>query len=312
MWDVSKMARVEVELEVDEDDAGHRLDVFLARRLSGLSRARAKRMVEGGGVLVDGRRVRKSYIVVRGDRIALENPLPAGDFHAQPDPDLSLEIAYETDRYVLVEKPAGVPSHPLEEGELGTLAGALVARYPEMRGVGYSKREPGLLHRLDTHTSGLMLAARNQAAFHELREQLRSGEIEKRYLARCEGVVDAPMVIETAIANDPRNPRKVRACTDPREIKRLGAQAARTEIISCVPAAFGSLIELRANNARRHQIRVHLASIGHPLLGDTLYGGPALAEPPHHLLHASAIKLGTEPIVTSPWKYASADPSPAL
>jgi 23S rRNA pseudouridine1911/1915/1917 synthase len=305
------MPGIEVEFEVEEDDAGYRLDVFLARRASGLSRARAKRMIEEGGVLVDGRRVRKSYVLAQGNRITLESLAPRVDFHARPDPDLPIVIVRETDRYVLVEKPAGVPSHPLEEDELGTMAGALVARYPEMHGVGYSNREPGLLHRLDTHTSGLMLAARNREAFDTLRQQLRSGEIEKRYLARCQGVVDAPLVIETAIANDPRDRRKVRACTDPREIKRLGAQAARTEVLGSIPAAMGSLLELRANNARRHQIRVHLASIGHPLLGDTLYGGPALDEPAHHLLHASAIKLGAETMVTSLWKYASSDPLPA-
>jgi len=305
------MPGTEVEFEVGEDDAGDRLDVFLARRSSGLSRSRAKRMIEEGSVLVDGRRIRKSYVVAPGDRITLESFAPRVDFHARPDPDLPIEIVRETDSYVLVEKPAGVPSHPLEERELGTLAGALVARYPEMRGVGYSNREPGLLHRLDTHTSGLMLAARHRKAFDALRQQLRSGEIEKRYLARCLGMVDAPLVIETAIATDPRDRRKVRACTDPREIKRLRAQAARTEVLSSVPAAMGCLIELRANNARRHQIRVHLASIGHPLLGDALYGGPALEEPAHHLLHASAIKLGAEPMLRSPWKYAESDPLPA-
>jgi 23S rRNA pseudouridine1911/1915/1917 synthase len=302
------MPGTEVEFEVDEEDAGDRLDVFLARRSSGLSRARAKRMIEEGSVLVDGRRLRKSYVVSPGDRITLERLAPRVDFHARPDPDVPIEIVRETDDYVLVEKPAGTPSHPLEEDELGTLAGALVARYPEMRGLGYSNREPGLLHRLDTHTSGLMLAARNREAFDALRRQLRSGEIEKRYLARCQGVVDGPIVIDTAIANDPRDRRKVRACTNPREVKRLRAQASRTEVLSSVPAAMGSLLELRANNARRHQIRVHLASIGHPLLGDTLYGGPPLEKPAHHLLHASAIKLGTEPMVTSLWKYASSDP----
>ena len=184
MWDVSPMRGAEVEFEVEEDDAGDRLDVFLARRSSGLSRARVKRMIEEGSVLVDGRRIRKSYVVAPGDRITLESLAPRVDFHARPDPDLPIEIVRETDRYVLVEKPAGVPSHPLEEGELGTLAGALVARYPEMRGVGYSNREPGLLHRLDTHTSGLMLAARHRESFDALRQQLRSVEIEKRYLAR--------------------------------------------------------------------------------------------------------------------------------
>ncbi|NNE20550.1 MAG: RluA family pseudouridine synthase, partial [Myxococcales bacterium] len=247
--------------------------MFLARRIPELSRARAKVLIATGEVRVDGRRVKKSYALKAGDRVTLEGMPGAVDFDATPDPGLALEVLLETDSYVVVDKPAGVPSHPLRAGELGTLAGALVARYPEMRGVGYRKREPGILHRLDTGTSGVMLAARDQQTFDELRRMLQAGEIEKRYLARCVGVVPAPLVIDTPIATDPRDRRKVRVCTDPREVKRLGAQSASTEVLSSTPAENGSLVELRANNARRHQIRVHLASIGHPLLGDPLYGG---------------------------------------
>jgi 23S rRNA pseudouridine1911/1915/1917 synthase len=294
-----------VELEIGEDEAGERIDVLLARRVAELSRARAKVLIEKGEVRVDGRRVKKSYSLLLGDRVTLENLPDRTDFHATPDADMALEILLETDGYVVVDKPAGVPSHPLKEGELGTLAGALLARYPEMRGVGYSNREPGILHRLDTDTSGLMIAARDQETFDELRRMLQAGEIEKRYLARCTGIVPAPILIDAAIANDPRDRRKVRVCTDPREIKRLGALAARTEILSSTPAEQGSLIEVRANNARRHQIRVHLASIGHPLLGDSLYGGPPHA---HHLLHASSLKLGTLSTITSVWNYSISCP----
>ena len=286
------------ELEIEEGDAGQRVDVVLARRVPELSRARAKRLIEEGVVRVGGRRVKKSYTVSVGDRVTLESLPGPVDFYAAPDPDLSLDILVENVGYVVVAKPAGVPSHPLKEGEVGTLAGALVAHYPEMRDVGYSKREPGILHRLDNDTSGVMLAARDQATFDALRQQLQAGEIEKRYLARCQGIVPAPMIIDTPIANDPRDSRRVRACTDPREIKRLGAQPATTEVLTSTPAEHGSLIEVRANHARRHQIRVHLASIGHPLLGDPLYGGPS---PGHHLLHAVSIQLGTGPRIVSPW-----------
>ncbi len=282
-----------IELEMGEDDAGERLDVVLTRRVPELSRSRAKALIEEGGVRVDGRSVKKSYAVAVGDRVTLAGLPGPADFYATPDPDLTLEVLLENECYVIVDKPAGVPSHPLKEGELGTLASALVARYPEMSDVGYSKREPGILHRLDNDTSGVMLAARDQETFDELRRQLQAGEIEKRYLARCRGVVPAPMVIDTLIARDPHDRRKVRACTDPREIKRLHAQPARTEVLNSTPAEHGSLIEVRANNARRHQIRAHLASIGHPLLGDTLYGGPALATGNRHLLHALSIRVGT-------------------
>ena len=290
-------------IEAAESDSGERLDVFLARQVPELSRARAKATIERGAVSVNGRRMTKSYRIRAGDRIELaELPHPV-DFHCAPDPTLDLVVLVETDDFVIVDKAAGVPSHPLAPEERGTLAGALVARYPEMRDVGYGKREPGIVHRLDTGTSGVMLAARSQRAFAELREELRAGRIEKRYLARCVGGVEAPRIIDAAIANDPRDRRKVRACSDRREIQRLGAQAARTEILASSPAPGGSLVEVRANHARRHQIRVHLASIGHPLLGDLVYGGPAFESASHHLLHASAIRVGDVHAESNAWKY---------
>lgn len=289
--------------EAAEEDEGERLDVVLVRRVEGLSRARAKRLIDEGHVEVDGRRRSKSHRLAIGDRVAIAELPPANDFYCEPDPDLPLVVLRETPTFVIVDKAAGVPSHPLRAGERGTLAGALVARYPEMRDVGYRKREPGILHRLDTGTSGVMLAARTADSFTELRDRLRAGQIEKRYLARCAGEVVAPQVVDTPIANDPRDKRKVRACTDPREIKRLGAQPARTEVLTSSPAPHGSMVELRANQARRHQVRVHLASIGHPLLGDALYGGPE-NDLPHHLLHASAIRVA-DTWTTSPWGHAA-------
>ena len=290
------------ELEIGEADAGERLDVLLARHAEGVSRASAKTLISEGLVRIDGRRAKKSQRLRLGERLTLDRLPAARDFHARPDPGLALRVLHETDDYVVVDKPAGVASHPLREDELGSVASALVARYPEMREVGYRKREPGILHRLDTHTSGVLLAARTSESFARLRELLRAGAIEKRYLARCVGKVEAPQVIDTPIANDPQNTKRVRACIDIREIKRLNAQAARTEILSSVPAPLGSLVEARANHARRHQVRVHLASIGHPLVGDTLYGAPRTDEAPHHLLHASAITIDGR-TTTSSWNH---------
>ncbi len=300
-----------VELEMGEEDAGQRVDVVLVRRVPELSRARVKALIEEGGVRVGGRRVKKNHTVAVGDRVTLENLPGPVDFYASPDPDFPLEVLLETEGYVVVDKPAGAPSHPLKEGEAGTLAGALVARYPEMRDVGYRRREPGILHRLDNDTSGVMLAARDQETFDALRKQLQAGEIEKTYLARCQGIVPAPLVIDTPIANDPRDHRKVRSCIDPREIKRLRAQPAKTEVLTSTPAPHGSLVEVRVNNARRHQIRVHLASIGHPLLGDPLYGGPRL-QAQGHLLHATSIRIGTLSTTTTPWNHMGSTPTIVL
>ena len=291
------------ELEISEEDAGTRLDVLLARRVTGVTRATAKRLVAEGIARVDGRAVKKSYLVSVGDRVTVDEVPDSGDFDAAPDPAASLDVRYESDDFVVVEKPVGMPSHPLVRGELGTVAGLLVARYPEMKGVGYAKREPGILHRLDRDTSGLMLAARNHAAFERLRRLLNAGEIEKRYLARCVGTMAAPAVLDGPIANDPRDRRRVRVCTDPREIKRLGALPARTDVLASTPAELGSLVEVQANHARRHQIRAHLAAAGHPLLGDALYGGPALEQVGHHLLHASVLRVDDVLVEAGPWKY---------
>ena len=282
------------ELEVEGDDAGERLDIVLARRVPGLSRSRVKALFEAGEVRVNRRRAKKSDLVAAGDRVTLESLPGPTDFYATPDPALDIDVILEREGYVVVDKPAGVPSHPLREGEIGTVAGALVARYPEMRGVGYSDREPGILHRLDSDTSGLILAARDQETFDALRQQLQAGKIEKRYIARCVGIVTAPQVIDTPIASDPRDRRKVRVCYDAREVKRLRAQPARTEVLRSELDTDGSRVEVRANNARRHQVRVHLASIGHPLLGDTLYGGPTLPDVDRHLLRASYLSF-TDP-----------------
>jgi 23S rRNA pseudouridine1911/1915/1917 synthase len=294
----------ELELEAREEDEGARLDVVLVRRIEGLGRAGAKRIIEEGKVEVDRRRRAKGYRVSAGERITVSELPSPSDFYCEPDPDLPLVVLFENDRFVIVDKAAGTPSHPLHEGERGTLTGALVARYPEMREVGYRKREPGIVHRLDTGTSGLVIAARTEEAFESLRDMLRAGQIEKRYLARCVGDVVAPQTIDAPIANDPNNERRVRVCTDPREIKRLAAAPATTEVLTSRPAPLGSLVEVRANHARRHQVRAHLASIGHPLLGDPLYGGPELPNTPHHLLHASAIRIDTT-WTTSPWGQAT-------
>lgn len=299
------------ELQVGESEAGERLDVALARRISHLSRRQVRGLIEAGQVRVAGKPSKKGYQLRAGDRVTIEALPGPADFYAEPDPDLEIDVVLETEGFVVALKPPGVPSHPLRPGERGTLAGALVARYPEMRDVGYGRREPGLVHRLDTGTSGLILAARNAAAFDELRAQLRAGKIEKRYLARCVGEVRAPFVIDAPIANDPSDRRKTRACADVLEAKRLNAQPARTEVLSSRPALHGSLVEVRADFARRHQIRVHLASIGHPLLGDPLYGGPRLEGIDHHLLHAAHLCIGTLSVSATPWNHEDSAPKVA-
>jgi 23S rRNA pseudouridine1911/1915/1917 synthase len=263
------------------DLAGLRLDRFLCDR-ERLSRAGARRLIDAGHVRVNGRRAAAGQRLVVGDEVSVAE-MAVPDPSARP-PELALEICYEDEWLVVVDKPAGVPSHPLRPGECGTVATALVARYPEMAGVGYSPREPGIVHRLDTDTSGLILAARNAAMFAALRGQLERAEIDKRYLALCPGRPAVPSVHHAWLS---ARGRRVALRDHPFE----DAQPVTTELLSAEDHGAHCLVEVRVHLARRHQVRAHLAALGYPLAGDVLYGGARLAGLCGHFLHASQLML---------------------
>ncbi|MFW5926071.1 MAG: RluA family pseudouridine synthase [Myxococcota bacterium] len=293
-----------MDIVVDDRDVGQRLDVVLVRRVGDMSRAKARRLIAQGAVRINGRRVRKGQPVQPGDRIGVDAVPPPADFPAAPDPDLPLRVAHEDARVVVVDKDPGVPSHPLRPEELGTVAGALVARYPEMAGVGYGLREPGLVHRLDTGTSGLLVAARDTEAFEHLRGALRAGRFDKRYQALCAGRLGAPRLVDHPIASTRKDPRRVVVCREPGEASRLRARPAETEVLEAEPAGPMTWLTVRARTARRHQVRAHLAALGHPLVGDAIYGGPPLEGLGRHFLHAGHLAFphpdGGEVQVTAP------------
>ena len=223
------------EFEAAAEDDGQRLDVVLARRVEALSRARAKSLIESGRVEVEGRRRAKNHRLSAGDRVVIAELPASNDFYCEPDPELPLEVLTETEHFVVVDKAAGVPSHPLRAGERGTLAGALVARYPEMRDIGYGKREPGILHRLDTGTSGVMLAARTSDAFDELRDLLRANDrritiedIQKRVAEHY----------NMRIA-DMHSPRRARAIARPRQVAMYLAKQLTTRSLPEIGRKFG-------------------------------------------------------------------------
>ena len=276
-----------LEFVVSGEEAGERVDVFLRRHVPDMSRAKAKALAADGAVRIDGRRSRKGTLLQPGQTVQLDSAPPPKEFQAAPNAALPLSVIHEHADWVVVDKPAGMAMHPLRPEENDTLCNALVARYPEMAEVGYATREPGILHRLDNETSGLVLAARNAEAFASLRETLTGNGIDKRYMALVAGEVVAPKTIDTPLAHEPSDKRKVKACFDEREVERLGARPALTEILSSEAHGEHSLIEVLASSARRHQVRVHLAAFGHPLVGDELYGGPEGSA--RHLLHASML-----------------------
>ena len=279
------------ELLVTDSLDGARLDKATVELAAGtLSRAKVKRAIEAGEVRVNGRRRPKGALVAKGDRITLEGVAAEADDRALPDPAAPLEVRFESSAVVVVDKPAGQPTAPLRSGEMGTLANALLARYPELAGVGYSPREPGLLHRLDTETSGLVVVARSASAFEHLKGALKDGRITKHYLLVCtsEGLADEG-TIAFPIASHPKDQRRVLACVHPRDVMRNAPRPASTAFHVKERGPKWALVEVEVSRALRHQIRAHFAAIEHPLVGDVLYGGPVIEGLGRHALHASRV-----------------------
>ena len=282
---------METRYTVPEDMSGERLDKALARLAPSLSRARVKRAIEAGAVRVNGRRAAKGVALAAGDVLELDpSHIADPDAPAVATADAPLVVRYESPAVIVCDKPGGQPTAPLRAGETGTLANALVGRYPELAGVGYSPREPGLVHRLDGDTSGLVLVARTAEAFEAMKAALREDRLEKRYLLVCaeEGLADEGS-IEFPIANHPKDQRRVYPCIHPRDVMRYEPRSASTRYVVKQRGVRWALVEASISKALRHQIRAHFAAIGHPLAGDVLYGGAPIHALGRHALHASRI-----------------------
>ncbi len=275
---------------------GQRLDKAAAKLASGLSVARVKRAIEGGHVRVDGRRRAKGAPVAAGETITIVlEEVPSPDAPAVADPDAPLVVRFESESVLVADKPAGQPTAPLRAGERGTLVNALLGRFPDLAGVGYGPREPGVLHRLDTGTSGLVIVARTAPAFAILRAALLDGRIEKKYVLVCasDGLADEGTIAHP-IANHPKDQRRVLTCITPRDVMRFAPRQAATRYRVLRRGAVHALVEVTVEKALRHQIRAHFASIEHPLVGDALYGSDESMPTKRHALHASFVGFSGE------------------
>jgi 23S rRNA pseudouridine1911/1915/1917 synthase len=273
-------------LQVPEGEVVRRVDRFVADR-TGLSRSYVQKLISEG-LLVDdaGRRLRANS-EVRGGAVTLEVPPAEVPYHLEPDPTIVIEVAYEDDDILVVNKPAGLVVHPAPGHWQGTLVNALMARGDHYGGIAGVAR-PGIVHRLDRDTSGLLIVARNDAAQASVMAQLKARRVRKTYLALVQGAVAAAVGrIEAPIGRDPKDRKRMAVVPDGR------------------PATTGyrvrerfrdwTLLELDLVTGRTHQIRVHLAALGHPVAGDPVYGTGTSRKGPDGLerlfLHAWRLEL---------------------
>jgi 23S rRNA pseudouridine1911/1915/1917 synthase len=293
-------AESESRLVVPEALAGERVDRSVAL-LTGWTRREVQDLVAAGAVLVDGIAVAKSRRLEAGELIEVTGaPVAAG--LPEADPSIDVVVRHEDDDLVVVAKPAGLVVHPGPGHAAGTLVNGLLARYPEVADVGDPAR-PGIVHRLDRDTSGLMVVARTSSAYEGLVELLAEHEVERRYVALVWGHFDSRRgVIDAPIGRSVRHPTRMAV--------REGGRAARThyEVRVEYHDPDVSLVDCRLETGRTHQIRVHLQAVGHPVVGDSVYGGSRSALPlDRPFLHAGGLAF-VHPITGVPVEVAEALP----
>ncbi|MBC7349608.1 MAG: RluA family pseudouridine synthase [Candidatus Aminicenantes bacterium] len=285
-----------------DSDGNTRLDLFLKARLPGFSRAQIQKAIKEGQVLINGHLARPGQKLKIGDLVEVQLALPVTEEHLEPQP-LPLEIIYEDEHLVVINKPAGLVVHPGAGVKTGTLVHGLLYRYPEIAAVGSTAR-PGIVHRLDKDTSGVMVVARTQSAYLSLRQQFEERSIHKVYLALAlgrfpqkKGIIDLPLGRHLHHREKISvRTRKPRVAITHYEVLREFRET--------------SLMALRPVTGRTHQLRVHLSATGHPLVGDKRYGRGSRQRPrcPRLFLHAWKLRL-VHPLSGAEMEFESPLPS---
>ncbi|MCD6505849.1 RluA family pseudouridine synthase [Candidatus Poribacteria bacterium] len=248
---------------VGEAESGLRVDRFLSEK-EGISREFAKKLIHNGHVSIDGHPTKPSHRVRSGERIRLEIP-PPEPLDLRPE-RMELDLIYQDDHLIVLNKPPGIAVHPGAGVRSGTLVNALLGMFPDLPGIGGAER-PGIVHRLDKDTSGVMVVAKSDLAHRDLIEQFRRREVRKRYLALICGVPhDISFVIDAPIGRSIHDRKKF-------SVNSVSPKEAITEVRILEDYGRYALIEARPKTGRTHQIRVHLSHIGHPVVGDPMYGG---------------------------------------
>jgi len=259
------MSKPRVSIPVGEGGAGQRLDRFLATALEGYSRTQVQSLNAAGAVLVDGRVRADSFSLSAGETVEVEIASSAPPPGAPAPQAIAIPVVYEDDAIVVVDKPAGMVVHPAHGNWDGTLVNALLGRGTPLSALGSTDR-PGVVHRLDKDTSGIMVLARTDAAYRSLAAQFKEHQTEKTYHALVHGHVRSrEITIEEPIARHSVHRQRMAVVT--------GGRAARTDVFVVDTFQHFDYIRVLTHSGRTHQIRVHMAHVGNPLLGDLLYGG---------------------------------------
>jgi 23S rRNA pseudouridine1911/1915/1917 synthase len=271
-----------VEIRIQETQAGQRVDKLVAEEIEELSRAAVQKLIQAGFVTVNAAQVKASHHLGDGDLVLVRLPPPQPvEIHAEAIP---LSILYEDAAVIVIDKPAGMVTHPAYGHTSGTLVNALLAHYPPLAQTDNLKRA-GIVHRLDKDTSGIIIVAKAEAIRHTLQAQFKAREVQKTYLALVEGHLDPDQgIIEAAIGRDPDNRKRM-------AILRGGREAITAYRVL---EFFGqhSLVQVEPKTGRTHQIRVHMAFLRHPVVGDRVYGYRKQRLPlKRHFLHAQHIRF---------------------
>jgi 23S rRNA pseudouridine1911/1915/1917 synthase len=267
-----------MEFLVPSEKAGARLDHYLSGELPGLSRSRIQALIKAGHALLNGHPAKTGAKIKTGDRVDFNEPPAVPDTNLPEE--IPLSILFEDDDLVVVNKPPGMVVHPAAGNREHTLVNALLHHCKTLSGIGGAQR-PGIVHRLDKDTSGCLVVAKNDAAHQNLSEQFAGRSVSKIYLALVTGVFKKKTgIIETAIGRHPVHRKKMAVVSPDR------GRAAKTAYrVLQAPGPF-TVVECTLHTGRTHQIRVHLKHLGHPLLGDALYGSKPTADFPRQMLHA--------------------------
>ncbi|MBK8902635.1 MAG: RluA family pseudouridine synthase [Anaerolineaceae bacterium] len=269
------------------DVPGERLDKVLTEHLPTLSRTQIQRLLKEGQILVNGRTAKANLRLEGGEEVSVTLPEPE-ETELLPEA-IPLDIRYEDDDMLVINKPAGMVVHPAVGHNQGTLVNAILAHCPDLPGIGGEKR-PGIVHRLDKETSGLIVIAKNEPALRHLQAQFKDRSVGKQYVALVDGQVQPPTaVIDAPIGRDPRQRKKMAVIPFGSSARSRPAQTQYTTITGYDDY---TLLRCELFTGRTHQIRVHLAYIGFPIVGDKVYGRRKPTIPlGRHFLHAAVLKV---------------------